>query len=91
MENNKKQQEIKEGRMPHLWEALLSLAILIGVLAVGIIVYHVDPHVPMFVGACAAALMALKLGYKWDRIEKMMMDGIYKALQSVIILIIIGI
>lgn len=91
MENNKKQQEIKEGRMPHLWEALLSLAILIGVLAVGIIIYGVDPHVPMFVGACAAALMALKLGYKWDRIEKMMMDGIYKALQSVIILIIIGI
>ena len=48
MENNKKQQEIKEGRMPHLWEALLSLAILIGVLAVGIIVYHVDPLISKF-------------------------------------------
>lgn len=91
MENNEKNQQVKEGRMPHLWEALLSLAILIGVLAVGIIVYGVDPHVPMFVGACASALIALKLGYKWETIEKMMMDGIYKALQSVIILAIIGI
>jgi NhaC family Na+:H+ antiporter len=35
--------------------------------------------------------MALHLGYKWDEVEKSMMDGIYKALQSVMILIIVGI
>ena len=79
------------GRMPKLWEALVTLAILIVVLAVGIIVFGVDPHVPMFVGVCAAALMALYLGYKWEEIEKSMMDGIYKALQSCCILIIVGI
>lgn len=79
------------GRMPKLWEALVTLAILIVVLAVGIIVFEVDPHVPMFVGVCAAALMALYLGYKWEEIEKSMMDGIYKALQSCCILIIVGI
>ena len=77
--------------MPKLWEALVTLAILIVVLAVGIIVFGVDPHVPMFVGVCAAALMALYLGYKWEEIEKSMMDGIYKALQSCCILIIVGI
>ena len=53
--------------------------------------YEVDPHVPMFVGVCAAALMAMYLGYKWEEIEKSMMDGIYKALQSCCILIIVGI
>lgn len=79
------------GRMPKLWEALITLAILIAVLAVGIIVFEVDPHVPMFVGVCAAALMALYLGYSWEEIEKSMMDGIYKALQSCCILIIVGI
>ncbi|MBO5564598.1 MAG: Na+/H+ antiporter NhaC [Lachnospiraceae bacterium] len=81
----------KEGRMPQLWEALVTLGVLVAVLAVGIIVFGVDPHVPMFVGVIAAALMALRLGYKWETIEKSMMDGIYKALQSVIILIIVGI
>ena len=30
-------------------------------------------------------------GYKWDEVEKSMMDGIYKALQSICILIIVGI
>ncbi|MBQ4582794.1 MAG: Na+/H+ antiporter NhaC [Oscillospiraceae bacterium] len=77
--------------MPKLWEALLVLGLLIAVLAVGIIVYGVDPHIPMFVGTIGAALMALHLGYKWSAIEKSMLDGIYKALQSVIILAIIGI
>ena len=87
----KKTKEPREPRMPKLWEALLTLLFLIVVLAIGIIVYGADPHVPMFVGAIGAALMALHLGYKWTTIEKAMMDGIYKALQSVVILAIIGI
>ena len=77
--------------MPKMLEALLTLAILIAALAIGIIIFGVDPHVPMFVGVMAAALMALHLGYKWEEVEKSMMDGIYKALQSVCILIIVGI
>ena len=77
--------------MPKLWEALLTLGVLILSLAVGIMYYEVDPHVPMFVGVCAAALMAMRLGYRWEEIEKSMMDGIYKALQSCCILIIVGI
>ncbi len=78
-------------RMPKLWEALLVLFLMVGVLALGIIVYKVDPHIPMFVGTVFAALMALRLGYTWKNVEKFMLDGIYKALQSLIILVIIGV
>ena len=77
--------------MPKVWEALITLLALIVLLAVGIIIFEAPVHVPMFCGVCVAALMALYLGYKWDIIEKMMMDGIYKALQSICILIIVGI
>jgi len=78
-------------RMPKLWEALVTMLILVGALALGIVKYETDPHVPMFIGVMGAALMALYLGYKWEAIEKSMMDGIYKALQSVCILVIVGI
>ena len=71
--------------MPKLWEALVTMLILVGALALGIVKYETDPHVPMFIGVMGAALMALYLGYKWEAIEKSMMDGIYKALQSVCI------
>lgn len=81
----------KTARTPKLWEALLTMGLLIAIMAVGILVYGVDPHLPMFLGTVIAALMALYLGYKWEVIEKAMLDGIYRALQSIIILAIIGI
>ena len=81
----------REPRMPKVWEALITLVLLVAVLAIGIVIYGADVHVPMFVGVCVAAIMALYLGHKWEDIEKMMMDGIYKALQSICILIIVGI
>ena len=75
---------------PQLWQSILVLAITIGTMAVSIVTVD-EVHGPMFVGICAAAIMALVIGFKWEDIEKMMMDGIYKALQSVMILAIVGI
>ena len=83
---------------PKLWQALLVLVITIAVMASSIIEIDnplfmgVDEvHGPMFIGVCAAAIMALIIGFKWEDIEKMMLDGIYKALQSILILAIVGI
>ncbi|MDR3333482.1 MAG: Na+/H+ antiporter NhaC [Treponema sp.] len=78
-------------RAPKIWEALLSLVVLIVVMAVGIIVFHVDPHIPMIIGTAFAALMALWLGYDWIYIEKAMFDGIHQALQAILILAVIGV
>ncbi len=78
-------------RIPKLWEALLTFTILIVVMAVAIKVFKVEPHVPMFIGVIAAAVMALHLGYSWESIEEAMKDGIYRALQAIMILAIIGI
>ena len=84
-------QTSKESRLPKVWEALLTLGFLVAMLALGIIVFGVDPHVPMIVGTVGAALMAMHLGYSWDQIESFMVSGISKAMQSIIILIIIGV
>ena len=81
----------KTPRKANLFEALISLGGLIAIMAVGILVFGVDPHIPMFIGVIIAAVMALYLGYAWEDIEKFMMEGITRALQSVIILSIIGI
>ena len=78
-------------RLPRVWEALLTFLVLIVIMAVGIIVFKVNPHMPMFVGVVGAAIMALLLGYDWETIETSMKDGIYRALQSIMILAIIGI
>lgn len=80
----------KEKRKPYLYEALLSFGFLIFIMAISIAKFEADPHIPMLIGTMFAALTALKIGYSWDEIEKSMFDGIYQALQAVVILAIIG-
>ena len=77
-------------KTPTLLHALISLLGLVIVMSVGIMVYGADPHIPMFLGVIIACIMAMVLGYKWVDIEKMMIDGISKAMQSILILAIVG-
>lgn len=81
------EREIKE---PKLYQAIISFAGLVLVMSIGIIIFEVDPHIPMFIGVIIAAIMAMVLGYKWSDIEHMMVDGISKAMQSILILAIVG-
>lgn len=80
-----------EGRKPFLYEAIITFVFLVVVMAVGIAVYEANPHIPMLIGTAFAALMALRLGYKWQAIEESMYDGIRQALQAIVILAIIGV
>lgn len=83
--------EKTQPRKPLLWEALLTFGLLIIVMGVSISKYEQEPHVPMLIGTLFAALMAIRLGFSWNDIEKSMFDGIYQALQAVVILAIIGV
>ncbi|MCF0140494.1 MAG: Na+/H+ antiporter NhaC [Mogibacterium sp.] len=83
--------EVKEPKQPNLMHALISFGLLIAIMAVSIIVFGVDVHVPMLCGVIIAAIVSLCLGYSWSFIEKAMMDGVYNALQAVIILMIVGV
>ena len=82
--------EEREIREPKLRHALITFGCLVLIMSVGIIVFEVDPHIPMFFGVIVSAVMAMVLGYNWSSIEKMMVDGISKAMQSILILAIVG-
>lgn len=82
--------EEREIKTPKLYHAMISFLGLIAVMSLGIMVFEVDPHIPMFVGVIISAIMAMVLGYKWSDVEKMMVDGISKAMQSILILAIVG-
>ena len=81
----------KEPRKATLAEALVTFVLLMVIMALGIVRYGLDPHIPMFCGVIIAALMAMHLGYPWRAIEDSMIAGINRAMQSIIILAIIGI
>lgn len=72
------------------WHACVSFAILIIVMLIGIVVFGADPHIPMFIGVVIAVVMSLLIGYKWNDLENMMVDGISKSMQAILILIVVG-
>lgn len=73
-----------------VWHACVSFIVLIVVMLVGIVGFGTDPHIPMFLGVLIAASVSLLLGFKWQDLEKMMIDGISKSMQGILILIVVG-
>ena len=83
---------IPEGaRAPHFWEAIVSLMSLVVGISVSIVIYGLDPHIPMLLGVVVASIVGLKCGFSWEIIQSGMVRGITNALPATIILIIVGI
>ncbi len=84
--------DIPEGaRAPHFWEAMISLFSLVVGISISIVVYGLDPHIPMLLGVVVASIVALRCGFSWQNIQNGMVRGITNALPATIILIIVGI
>ena len=81
----------KEVRKANFTEALFTFASLTIIMFISIIKYEESPHIPMLIGVLIASLVSLKIGYTWKFIENSMIKGISQAMQSIIILAIIGV
>ncbi len=81
----------KEVRKANFAEALFTFVSLTIIMFISIIKYEESPHIPMLIGVLIASLVALKIGYTWKFIENSMIKGISQAMQSIIILAIIGV
>lgn len=81
----------KGARAPHFWEAMISLFSLIVGISISIVIYGLDPQIPMLLGVMVASIVALRCGFDWHTIQNGMVRGITNALPATIILIIVGI
>ena len=81
----------REIRKANFSEALFTFLSLVVIMFISIIKYEESPHIPMLIGVLIASLVALKIGYSWKFIENSMIKGISQAMQSIIILAIIGV
>ncbi|MDD1780045.1 Na+/H+ antiporter NhaC [Enterovibrio sp. ZSDZ35] len=85
------QTDIPEGaRAPHFWEAIISLLSLVVGISISIVLYGLDPQVPMMLGVVVASIVALRCGFAWKDIQGGMISGIHNALPAMIILMIVG-
>ncbi len=71
--------------------SIIPVAVIVAVLAVAIIKFGQDPHIPILIGAAVGALIAVYvLGYTWVEIEKGIIESIGSVMQAILILAIIG-
>ncbi|KAA0964827.1 Na+/H+ antiporter NhaC [Sporosarcina sp. ANT_H38] len=56
-----------------------------------IFVWKAGMHIPLMIGVIVAAVIAKICGWSWREVEKMMVNGVSRALPAVFILLIIGI
>ncbi|WP_139906027.1 Na+/H+ antiporter NhaC [Clostridium thermarum] len=77
-------------RKPYIWEALIPIIALIIFLSVTIIKFEGSAQIPLMFAALIAGIMAMRLGCKWEVLEKSIIDTISMSMQAILILIIIG-
>ncbi|MFT4690060.1 MAG: Na+/H+ antiporter NhaC [Verrucomicrobiia bacterium] len=79
-------------RNPTLWEALVPIVALIGILAVNIFGFKADyQHIPLILAAAVAAGMGWRLGYRWSDMENGMVESINIGMKAILILLVVGI
>ncbi len=89
----KEKKNVKTARKPEpkFWQSVLVLLITVALIAVALLVEKVDNvHAALFLAAVVAVVAAMLIGFKWSALEKMMINGISRSLQSILILLVIG-
>ena len=91
MEEKKAVQQTERKPQPKFWQALIVLLVTVGIIAYSLIVAKTDSvHVALFLATCVAVIMSLIIGFKWSHLEQLMIESIKKSLQSIMILLVIG-
>lgn len=81
----------REKKQATLGISIIPVIVIVAFLAVAIIVFGADPHIPILIGAAVGTFIAVYvLGYKWDEIEAGIITSIGSVMQAILILAIIG-
>ncbi|UYZ24378.1 Na+/H+ antiporter NhaC [Mesobacillus jeotgali] len=70
--------------------AVIPLLVMVVSMAITIVKFEGDPHIPLIIGTVVAGLVAWFAGFKWDFIEEGIYKGIKMALPAILIIITVG-
>ncbi|MBF8984006.1 Na+/H+ antiporter NhaC [Lutibacter sp. B2] len=77
-------------RKPYLWEALVPIIGMMLIIIFAILKLGLEPHIPIVIATTLAAFMAAKVGYAWTDIRDGILESIFRALEALIIVMIVG-
>ncbi len=77
-------------REAYLWEALLPVFAMAIIIVYSMVVLGLDPHIPIVISTIIAAAVAAKVGLGWERIRDGMINSVFRAVEALIIVMIVG-
>ncbi|HHU68856.1 MAG TPA: Na+/H+ antiporter NhaC [Thermoanaerobacterales bacterium] len=77
-------------RRPHYWEALIPVLSLTLFLLLSEFVFDLEPHIPLVLGCIVAAITAVKVGFNYEEITAGISESVYRAIEALIIIMIVG-
>ena len=77
-------------RKPKIWEALVPIVGMALIIVYSMLVLKIDPHIPIVISTILAGFMALKVGCTWSEISAGMIESVYRAIEALIIVMIVG-
>ena len=77
-------------RKPKIWEALVPIVGMAIIIVYSMLVLKIDPHIPIVISTILAGFMALKVGCTWSEISTGMIESVYRAIEALIIVMIVG-
>lgn len=77
-------------RKPKIWEALVPIVGMAIIIVYSMLVLQIDPHIPIVISTILAGIMALKVGCTWFEIRDGMIESIYRAVEALVIVMIVG-
>lgn len=85
----------KTTRQPSLFEALVPILFLIALLTINVLIFKDNAisgsnQIVLILAGAVAALMALKIGYKWEELLEGVLKSINSAMSAILILLLIG-
>ena len=80
-----------ETKPVHLWHALIPVAALIGLIALNLLIFGGEAHIPLVMATGVTVVVGLSLGHSWKSIEEGILSGIQIGMKAILILCVIGI
>jgi len=82
-------------RRPSLFEALIPIIFLSALITINVFIFKEDSlygsnQIVLILSSAVAALIAFRLGFKWDHLLKGIVKGIGSAMSAILILLLIG-
>lgn len=80
----------KKIKTPSFLAAISVMIAVVAILMVSLLAWNIDIRVALLFAIIVVSVYAIYLGFKWDDIQKMMLDGVYSMLIATFILLLIG-